>query len=118
MPNKPPPPTGPTRRTFETLLRELNDRLGWRYGEDAEFQAAERKFQEIEKRLMNSPALKRAKAALAHCRRKQKQKREQLKNRLIKVRNLYYAKGLVPSVIVLMNALVEDVNRNDTARAD
>lgn len=112
MPSKPPPPTGPTRRTFETLLRELNERCGFRFAESVELTKAEWKRDEIEKKLENNPALKRARSVVNRLRKKHEERRAEYRRRLAAIRDAYHARGLVPSVIKMMDKLVEDIHQH------
>ena len=107
MKTKPTPIDKPTRRTIETLLREMlnfGDRDCPLY---SRYLALREKVDESEKRLLANPAHRRLKAAMARAYSSYDRKRKVIRERASEVRREYLAKGLTKAVLRKIQALVK-----------
>lgn len=96
----------PTRRTIETLLRELSSRdHGY-----AEYRAACDRADAIANRLSDVPVMRRANAEKEAAGQLWQKRRREFEGQLQKVRRLYWAHGLTPRVVKAVKALVEKAN--------
>jgi len=106
---KPLPMDKPTRRTIEELFRELaNSSNRW---DNDEIQAISQELDQLKDELHNVPPVKKLERRLCEARRKHHQIKDAVKEKLVKVRRRYLAKGLTPSVLKEIEKLVETANK-------
>ena len=107
MPAKKVKSTLPTRRSIETLLKELNGYIT----DDASYKAYSDADDAIEEFIENHPTIKLLRKRRDALYQKWANKRKILKDRITAVRKTYLAEGITPAVLKELKALVALSNK-------
>jgi microcompartment protein CcmL/EutN len=95
---------GPTRRTVEALLREMS---GGRYRESKDSIVLRRAKEELEKKLTDTPEMQDLERRISEAYQKERDEDRERNAAVEKVRRAYYARGLTPAVVKMVQDLVD-----------
>lgn len=104
----------PNKRNIERLFRELsgyNNPLDDACPSKEEMEKADRRVDEIEKKMYASGPLAYAVQVRDDARDEFNKERKKLQERLSKIRRLYFARGLTPMVLKQIEEFVDMLNR-------
>ena len=101
--------TGPTKRDVERLLfRELN--FNTYSGSSPVIKALDEEMEELSEKLLNVPEMRKLQAKRKALADEHDKECRRFKIKKEKVQRAFRAKGLVPSVLKMIEELVEDAN--------
>jgi hypothetical protein len=100
----------PTKQSIANLFREFGQEVNG-YDEPAEVKEAENAKEEREKFLLSDPLLKKLDLKYRKLYDAWRLRQKRLRDRLAKVRQLFYAKGLTPAVRKKIEELVDEFHR-------
>lgn len=112
MNTKPEPISAPTRATVSTLFQEMYSRISpYRSESVSESSLLEDELELLQKQFERTPKIRNLKDKITAVKQKEKRIAKNMRNKIDKLRNRYYAHGLTPEIVAEIKKFTEEFNK-------